>query len=797
MASQTWATGAKDLVMTARGTSRIWATLAHGILNEIYWPAVDQPQIKDLGFLVAGNGWWRELKRVNRYTLSVPDRVVALPTITHTGDNYQVTLKIVVDPDRDALLISFDVSGQGVRLYPLLAPHLGIYRQQAPSDGADNFAWVDPADNALFASAANTSACLLAAAPGFVRGSAGYVGDTDGWTDFSQHQAMTLTFSQAGPGVVALMGELTQPRGTLALGFAETPDKARTVAQQSLATGLDSASTKFTSGWHTWAGGLTLPGTANGLNQTVTEAIRQSAAVLKTHEDRTVAGAFVAGLATPWGENTNDPGGYHMIWCRDATESGLALAAAGHTDDAVALLRYLTAQQQPDGHWPRCFFVNGSFDPFAAVQLDEVAFPMVLAARLEEYGVTVPAGTDVMIRQAARYLAQNGPISGVERWEENPGGSPFTLGLQIAAMVVAATRLSGQDQQYALALADNWNERLEAFTYISGGVLDQYFGTDGHYVRIGPAVEQIRLGNQPDPTQPIDAEALVGMEFLYLARLGLRDPLDKKITDTLEIVESMLSRDTPSGRAYCRYNLDGYGEWLDGSGWPVRHFGIGRPWPLLAGERGHYEVLVGRNPGEQLAAMVAMRGRGGLLPEQIWDVNPLPWRYLEPGKPSGSAMPLAWAHSELIKLAVAATTGRPVEMLKLVTDRYHARIPASDLWFWRDAAAVPDLPPGRTLIIEDTQPFTLHFGFDGWRGVSELPSQPLGLGMFGVTLATGLLTGHSSLQFVRRYADGHWEQSSRNDVQLNVVRAPALRLSVAKQGRIVATGLTSPAIKSE
>jgi glucoamylase len=151
-------------------------------------------------------------------------------------------------------------------------------------------------------------------------------------------------------------------------------------------------------------------------------------------------------------------------------------------------------------------------------------------------------------------------------------------------------------------------------------------------------------------------------------------------------------------------------------------------------------------------------------------------------------MPLAWAHSELVKLAVAGTTGRPIEMLKLLTDRYHATIPASDAWFWRDAVPVRELPPGRTLVVEDRQPFTLHFGFDEWQGVSELASQPLGLGMFGVTVAAGLLSGHASVQFVRRYGDGHWEPSSRNNVQLNVVKAPALRLSPAESGRVTAAG---------
>ena len=39
-AAQSWTSGAKDLVMTALGTSRLWATMARGIVTEVYWPAV-------------------------------------------------------------------------------------------------------------------------------------------------------------------------------------------------------------------------------------------------------------------------------------------------------------------------------------------------------------------------------------------------------------------------------------------------------------------------------------------------------------------------------------------------------------------------------------------------------------------------------------------------------------------------------------------------------------------------------------------------------------------------------------
>ena len=115
-----------------------------------------------------------------------------------------------------------------------------------------------------------------------------------------------------------------------------------------------------------------------------------------------------------------------------------------------------------DGSWPRCFFVSDvdqPDDPNAAVQLDEVAFPVLLAGKLDELGLTLSPSVDRAVRAAAGYLARSGPVSDrdVDRWEENPGASPFTVGLEIVALVVAASRLTGNDRTLALDLADNWN----------------------------------------------------------------------------------------------------------------------------------------------------------------------------------------------------------------------------------------------------------------------------------------------------------------------------------------------------
>ena len=326
-AVQSWTSGAKDLVVTAlgppgaSGASRVWATTGQGILNEIYWPAVDQPQVKDLGFLIGGLGWWQEVKRAGSYTLSTPEPGLLLPTIVHTGRNqaYQLTLRPVVDPDHDTLLIGYDLAGAGIRLYPLLAPHLGTSQITPESQwmtlGADNQAWTDPADLALFASGSGRFLCLLAR-PGFTRAGVGYVGDTDGWTDFSRNRSMTLTYSQAGPGVVALTGELAAGSGLLALGFGDSQGAARSAARASLDAGYDVTAAAFTRGWRAWTADLALPGPAQpdlgppGL----ADALRESAVVLRTHADHTVTGAYVAGLAIPWGNYTNDPGGYHMVW---------------------------------------------------------------------------------------------------------------------------------------------------------------------------------------------------------------------------------------------------------------------------------------------------------------------------------------------------------------------------------------------------------------------------------------------------------------------------------------------------
>lgn len=734
----TWSSSAKDLVTTALGSSRLWATLGYGVVNEVYWPSTGEPQTRDLGFIVATGRSWFEVKRVNRYTLTTPKPYIPLPSVVHVGEGYRLELEVLPDPLRDTLLVRYRLEGDGVKLYPLLAPHLG-------PRSSENAAWTS---DGLYARGGSDCLCVLADA-GFTRSSAGYVGVSDGWQDFNQNGGMTWTHRRAEPGNVALMGELEAAVGVLALGFATPPEGAQTLARSSLTEGFDVIRSRFVAGWEAWGKELDLPAPTPELGR---EA-QLSATVLKVHEDRTYPGAVVASLSVPWGSSHDDLGGYHLVWARDAVEAGLGLLAAGQTQDALRMLGYLVATQQPDGHWFQNTFPDGR--PFwRGIQLDEVGFPVLLAAKLEELGALgEERGVSEMVGRAVSFLAQRGPLSPQDRWEENPGISPFTLAVEVAALVAGADFMEEPARSYALSLADYWNERIESWTYVRDTPLAQAHGVEGYYVRLAPSAAEAGLRGRLEVKnrggETLEVNALVSLDFLYLARLGLRSADDPHMVDTLKVTEALLAVETPSGVSYRRYNEDGYGEHPDGS--PFDGTGVGRLWPLLTGERGHHALQRGDDPTPYLEAMARFTGPGGLIPEQVWDTDPIPERGLFPGKPSGSAMPLLWAHAEFLKLLVAQREGEPLELLKRVRERYKGRRPEAQTWHWREQTPFLTLPKGRDLLLEAGTPFTLHYGFGGWQDVADRPSQPLAMGVHGVRLTSTELSRRPTLDFTRRF----------------------------------------------
>ncbi|MGE5130979.1 MAG: glycoside hydrolase family 15 protein, partial [Sphingomonadaceae bacterium] len=524
--SPTWTSSAKDMVGCALGPARLWFTSGFGILNEVYYPRVDIPQIRDLGFIVAdGRGFWVEVKRLNAYRARTPRAGVPALEIVHSHARFELRLRVAPDPLRDALLIEVALSGEAaLRPYALLAPHLG-------GTGEGNLAEVGwhRGRKILWAEQGPFGLALAAAKPdqthAWGAASAGYVGASDGWQDFAQHGALSWQFECAGPGNVALIGELPAAC-TLALGFGTSREAAATLAFGALSQPFEEVWRRHVEGWSDWHARLRAPALLPAALQT---QMATSAMVLRAHQDRTYPGAMVASLSVPWGNARDDVGGYHLVWPRDLVESAGGLLAIGALEDARNILRYLLATQHHEGNWSQNQWLGGRAY-WQGEQLDETAFPVLLAAALGERDALDGIEVLDMIHRALAFIARNGPATQEDRWEEDAGISAFTLGTCIAALVCGARFLDEPERGFALRLADFWNERVEEWTSVRGTALARRCGVAGYYVRIGPppdggGCELARVlpikNRRRDPKLPANEQ--VGTDFLQLVRLGLRD----------------------------------------------------------------------------------------------------------------------------------------------------------------------------------------------------------------------------------------------------------------------------------
>jgi glucoamylase len=759
----TWTSSAKDMVGCALGVSRLWFTLGFGIVNEVYYPRVDIPQIRDLGFIVAdGEGFWAEVKRVNDYRLRLMAPGVPAVEITHKHARYSLRLRVTPDPRRDVLAIECRIEGDAkLRVYVLLAPHLG-------ATGFGNQAWIETyrGRQALCAEQGPFGLALVAVddkqLDAFGMTSAGYVGDSDGWQDFARNGRMSWQYMQAGPGNVALIGELPQ-RAVLALGFAASAEAAATLAISSLLQPFDNLLQQQIADWQAWQAQRSERAPVPlDIPPTIADEFVVSAVVLRAHLARDYPGAMVASLSIPWGDTGNERGGYHLVWPRDLVETAGALLALGAEAEARDTLRYLIATQIEDGHWYQNQWLGGT--PYwQGIQLDETAFPVLLAAALDEREALSGIEVEDMVARALGFIAATGPATDQDRWEENAGVNPFTLAVCIAALAAGAGLLSPPAADWALDLADFWNSNIERWTAVTGTELAQHLGVSGYYVRVAPPAivadpgelrHVVPIRNRVgDIEVPSDEE--VGTEFLQLVRFGLRAADDPLIRDSIRVADALLKTETPCGPVWHRYNGDGYGEHDDGRAYDGA--GRGRGWPLLTGERGHYELAAGVDPLPYLEAMAAMASPGGMLPEQVWDAAPIPARRLEPGRPSGSAMPLVWAHAEFIKLLISRHLGHPIDRPRAVWQRYRGRRPLARRAFWWPHAPIDGSHSGQELVVALPAPALVHWTADGWATAADTPTEKTGLGFHAAVLALGKLAEGSRVSFTWRAQDsGLW-----------------------------------------
>ena len=664
----------KDCVGTARNTtSKVWFTVADGVLSDTYWPTIDATNVNTLQYLVSNGRTFTDLQTRDMTYKVVPDptgmscTVIATPDHANASHGYRIVTTYITDPARDAVLMRTSFKGQpGERLYVRLDPLAGGTGGGGTENAGGNSAVVAPGNIPVVSNtntvtnavnrdyAVKTFMALESSDGGFSNASAGYAGSaSDGLTTLDNSHALTPRYASAPDGHVTLTAEV--PTGwkhsvTLALGFGESQSAAMTVAHQSVSQDFGRAWLDYERQWYRYDAGLRKP--ANWLGRAATREYYESVNVVKASEDKTFTGAIAAGLASPWGQSvpagnfTNgEPtyfGSYREEFSRDMYEAFTGLLVAGDIQTARdATLFLFDRQQQPDGSMPRNSLPNGKAAPdTGGLQLDECSYPILM-----DWQSGLAGDRQLYLQHvipAADFVVAHGPSDGSERWEEQSGYSPSTIAAEIAGLTAAAAiaRVQGDIPHARLyqATADDYARNIENWTVTTNGPYLNLSGPSGYFIRIAKAADPnsgdpVNLGNG---SGTVDQRSLIDAGFLELVRLGVLPASDPVIKSSLTVVDDTIERTTPNGPGFYRYGTnsgvseDGYGDCFQPSGsscttigapWPPTDTGTGHLWPVLSAERGEYDIVNGDFSGGTtlLTAMRKMTSGQGLEPEQVWE----------------------------------------------------------------------------------------------------------------------------------------------------------------------------------
>jgi glucoamylase len=720
----------KDCVGTARNTtSKVWFTVANGVLSDVYFPTNDNTNVETLQYLVSDGSSFTDLQtRDTTYTVQATDdrALTCRVTTTAKSGRYKIVTDYTTDPSRPTVLIrSKFVALKGrlsdYRLYVRHDPTLngnggGLTAnstERGDNGGADDGALAQAGGHTLLVgsdivtktNAANRDYAIpvysaLDASRGFDQATNGFAGQpSDGLVQLDAGHALSALHDSAVHGNVVQVGRVPlghSGRFTLALGYGDTQAKAISASQTSLERGFHGARHDYERGWNAYDASLVEPRRPHGVSPRhwadILDEYYLSANSVKAAEDKTFPGAVAASLTSPWGQavTAGDSkntyfGSYREVFARDLYEAWTAAFLAGDRSTARNMTRFLfERQQQPDGSMPRNSLPNGKLAPDSFnTQLDECAYPLIMALAV---GLTDNAYYKAHIAPAANFVASHGPAFGPERWEEQSGFSPSTISAEIAGLVAAAI-IADRNGDHASArvwraTADEFQRNLKKWTLTTNGPLS----TSPYFIRLsknGDPNEAVvyNVGNGgPD----LDQRSVIDAGFLEYARLGLLKPDDADILASLPVVDATIKRTTASGDGFLRYNGDGYGDGAtDGHPWAPSNKGTGHPWPVLSGERGQYEVdrgAVGSAIG-RLDAMRNMSSGVGLIAEQVWDLPdlaPSPFGTdpttasigFRNGKPDGSASALTWSAGQFVRLTLDAAAGSILDRPAYTVDRY-------------------------------------------------------------------------------------------------------------------------------
>ena len=634
-----WPTAAKNGFGTSNTlTSKVWFTLADGVMTEVFFPTLDVPNVQMLQLHVAtGVKVETEIDDTfHRLELPNPLSLTFRQINAAKSGQYTITKTYITDPRRSTVLIDVDFNSRTPAILSV------YYDPSLNNSGMHDTAWTE--GKALVAVDGNKASALIPSC-GFTETVNGHLGSRN-------------RLPRANGNVIQT-GALKRSQCTLALGFGETAAQAVSTARASLARGFQATRLEYEASWRSYVSRL--PRIAKHQRQ-----FDMAAMVLKGLEDKTFRGASIASPSAPWGggPNANEPtvSGYHGVWSRDLYHVATAFDAIGDRVTANRLLDYLfRVQQKPDGSFPQNSWIDGR--PIGnGLQMDQVALPLVLAYQL---GRNDRKTWLRHIKPAADFILRHGPRTDQDRWEEKPGYSPATMAAEIAGLVCAAeiarVNRDPAGQKY-LKTADNWAQNVDRWTVTKNGLARYLRITENDNPNDGATIEINSSSRVVDERKVLDAG------FLELVRLGIKGPRDPLIVGSLKFIDQLIKVETPAGDAWYRYNHDAYGETPDGGKYDGRN-GVGRLWTLLTGERGQYEIAAGDivSAHKRLDTMAGFANDGLMIPEQVWDRNGSQFRI---GTGTGSATPLAWSMAQFIRLAMSIERGRNVETPKIVWERY-------------------------------------------------------------------------------------------------------------------------------
>ena len=251
-----WTSSSKEGVGTAYHTaSRVWFTLSHGILNEVYYPTIDRPQIRDFQFLITdGESFFHEEKRdlihrieyIERHTLGY-----RIESADREG-RYRIVKEVISDPHEPCVLIRARIEADGdwrdrLQVYALLAPHLEV------GGWGNSVRRVRVAGRDILVARKRQTFLAMGADVGFTRISCGYVGASDGWQDLKENFRLDWEFDRAENGNVAAIGQIAPSKGgefTVGLAFGDTEHAAVTTLFQSLSVPFVEHRERYIEQWH-------------------------------------------------------------------------------------------------------------------------------------------------------------------------------------------------------------------------------------------------------------------------------------------------------------------------------------------------------------------------------------------------------------------------------------------------------------------------------------------------------------------------------------------------------------------